>query len=183
MDEDLTLHELRRLEAQRKLHTIPQLILETAWVREAQIEAVIDALLAATVDGDAKAYARARQVGEWSARIAAALPLGTDAQLARRVGVLANVNSCVLERIPELQHIAPYARAYQSRAALTHDCYRTMVTIVTVADYFESRLVRAIDHGGGVASVIDSMSSSCDPAVLDALRTCVGANKRNRVAS
>ena len=45
MDTELTLHELSRLEAQRKLRDLPAAVLETAWVREAQIEAVIDAVL------------------------------------------------------------------------------------------------------------------------------------------
>jgi hypothetical protein len=106
MDTELTIHELTRLEAERKLRTVPETVLETAWVREAQVEAVIDAVLVVAVSGDAEALAQARHAGEWSARIAAALPGGPDPSLARRVGVLSQIGAAVLGRIPELRHIA-----------------------------------------------------------------------------
>jgi hypothetical protein len=52
MDTELTLHELERLEAQRKLRDLPAALVETAWVREAQIEAVIDAVLVVALGAD-----------------------------------------------------------------------------------------------------------------------------------
>lgn len=112
MDTELTLHELERLEAQRKLRDLPAAIVETAWVREAQIEAVIDAVLAVAL-GDTEATAHARHTGEWCARIAAALPNGPDPSLARRVGVLGDIDCAVLERIVELRHIPQHANDVQ----------------------------------------------------------------------
>ena len=64
MNDELTLHELTRLEAERKLQALPAAVLETAWVREAQIEAVIDAVLAVAFGDDTQALARARHAGD-----------------------------------------------------------------------------------------------------------------------
>jgi hypothetical protein len=105
MDCELSIHELTRLEAERKLRSLPEALLKTAWVREAQVEAVIDAVLAVALGGDVKALAHSRHAGEWSARIAKALPGGPDPSIARRVGVLSQIDSAVLERIAELRHI------------------------------------------------------------------------------
>ncbi|HTV92532.1 MAG TPA: hypothetical protein VMG98_07430 [Verrucomicrobiae bacterium] len=121
MDIELTVHELNRLEAERKLRTIPQAVLETAWVREAQVEAVTDAVLAVALGGDAEALARARHAGEWSARIAAALPGGPDPSLARRVGVLSQIDAVVLERIAELRHIARPSEQLRSIASVARE--------------------------------------------------------------
>jgi hypothetical protein len=128
MDKELTLHELSRLEAERKLQELPAALLETAWVREAQIEAVIDAVVAVALGGDAQAIARARHAGEWCARIATTLPGGLDPSTARRVGVLSDVNCAVLERIVELRHIA------------RHACDDQMKQVVSVAREFDQRI-------------------------------------------
>jgi hypothetical protein len=121
MDIELTLHELTRLEADRKLRILPETVLETAWVREAQIEAVIDAVLAVALGGDAQALARARHTGEWSARIATALPGGPDPSLARRVGVLSEIDAAVLDRIAELRHIGSVSNQLRSIASVARE--------------------------------------------------------------
>ena len=154
MDEQLTLHELRRLEAQRKLQTIPRLILDTAWVREAQVEAVIDAVLASLVGGDAQAYVHARHVGQWCERIAEALPFGPNPSFARRVGLLAEVDPETLERICELKHVAASVRDYQAAAILGAREHQTMSTIVIVAEEFESRIAPRSDGTSDSASAV-----------------------------
>jgi hypothetical protein len=173
MDEELTLHELRRLEAERKLRTIPAQVLETAWVRDAQVEAVADAVLAITYTGDAAAYARARHVGEWCARIAAALPNGPEPALARRVGVLSDVDPAALERIAELEYLALYVREYQSTAILGTDCVRTMSLVLAVAVDFSERISPdSRDVSASPTRVLLEMYTQCDSRwlpILDAL--------------
>ncbi|MHB8148183.1 MAG: hypothetical protein ACYDGM_13125, partial [Vulcanimicrobiaceae bacterium] len=140
MDDELTLHELQRLEAERRLRSIPGEVLETAWVREAQIEAVIDAVLAVTLGAAAPVYGHARHVGEWCARIAEGLPYGPDPAFARRVGVLCDVAPAALERIREVRHLAPYVREYQNFAMKGAGNPHTMAVIVAVADEFATCL-------------------------------------------
>jgi HD-GYP domain-containing protein (c-di-GMP phosphodiesterase class II) len=136
MDDELTLHELQQLEAERKLASIPEATLETAWVREAQIEAVIDAVLAVTLD-DPMALLHARHVGEWSARIAMALEFGPDPSFARRVGVLSDVDPDALERIPELLRFADHVREFQTISIKETASPKTVALIVAVADQFD----------------------------------------------
>jgi hypothetical protein len=163
MDTELTLHELGRLEAQRKLRDLPAAIVETAWVREAQIEAVIDAVLAVALGGDAAATARARHAGEWSARIATALPGGPDPSLARRVGVLSEIDSAILERIAELRHIARYNDGSQPRL------------IARVARAFDER-ISPNEHGrcSSPQAVLRAMRANADDAarpIVEALES------------
>jgi len=163
MDTELTLHELGRLEAQRKLRDLPAAIVETAWVREAQIEAVIDAVLAVALGGDAAATARARHAGEWSARIATALPGGPDPSLARRVGVLSEIDSAFLERIAELRHIARYNDGSQPRL------------IARVARAFDER-ISPNEHGrcSSPQAVLRAMRANADDAarpIVEALES------------
>jgi hypothetical protein len=172
MDYELTLHELSRLEAERKLRTLPTAILETAWVREAQIEAVIDAVLVVGL-GDA-ALARARHTGEWSARIAGALPDGPDPSLARRAGVLSDIDADVLERIAELRHIPAGAKNPQ------------LASIVQVAREFAARIEP--DERGHVVSphiVLRAMSANADALtrpIVEALQSALHINAHARVA-
>jgi hypothetical protein len=170
MDDELTLHELARLEAERKARTLPATILETAWVREAQIEAVIDAVLVVGL-GDARAVARARHTGEWAAKIAAALPEGVDPALARRVGALLDVETSVLERIPELRHIAKRGQAW---------------LVACVAREFETRI--APDERGRYQSpraVLQAMRANADAEsrpIVEALERAVQPARNARVA-
>jgi hypothetical protein len=150
MDEELTLHELGRLEAQRKLRAIPERALKTAWVREAQIDAVVDAVLAVTADADARAYSHARHMGEWCARIAAGVPHGPDSSSARRVGALHAVEPSALERIPELRHLAKHVRDYR-RGESGEPVNRCLMSlIVSAAEEFDNRL--SSDENGHCAS-------------------------------
>jgi hypothetical protein len=172
MDDVLTLHELARLEAERKLRSLPPALFETAWVREAQIEAVIDAVLVVGLN-DA-ALARARHTGEWCARIAAALPDGPDSSLARRAGVLSDIDPSLLERIPELRHIAHRAKRAQ------------LASIVEVAREFAARIEP--DERGHVVSpqlVLRAMSANANALtqpIVEALQGALRANVRARVA-
>jgi hypothetical protein len=158
MDEHLTLHELQRLEAKRKLRAIPPEVLETAWVRDAQIEAVIDAVLVVTLGGDAKAIVHARHVGEWCARIAGNLSSGPDPVLARRVGVLADADPAALEQVAELRHLAPYVRNFQQSSMANSEMFRTMTAILAVADEFAARMADATDPRS-VGAVLRAMVS------------------------
>lgn len=108
----LTLATLERLEAERRLRAIPAGLLESSWALEAQTEAVIEALLAASTQ-DERACAHARHVGEWAARIAAELPFAPGPGYVRRCGVLADVDRVVLERVREARECAPVVRAFQ----------------------------------------------------------------------
>ena len=170
MDDELTLHELSRLEAERKLRALPVTILETAWVREAQIEAVIDAVLVVR-HGDARAVAQARHTGEWAARIAAALPEGPDPALARRAGVLFDIEPTVLERIPELRHIGKRGQAWR---------------IACVAREFEAQI--APDERGRFHSpraVLQAMRANADAEsrpIVEALETALHVKPHARVA-
>lgn len=174
MDTELTLHELTRLEAERKLRELPEAILETAWVREAQIEAVIDAVLAVALGGDAAGLARARHTGEWSARIAAALPGGPDRSLARRVGVLSVVDADVLDRIAELRQVARYSREGQLKR------------IATVAGEFDARI--SPDEFGRCTSptiVLRAMLANADDVtrpIVEALGATLHGVRHARVA-
>jgi len=186
MDDELTLHELQRLEAERKLLGIPEGVLETAWVRSAQVEAVIDAVLAVTFGADAAAYAQARHVGEWCARIAGGLAYGPDPSFARRVGVLGDVDPVALERIRELQHLATYVREYQIYAMQGSENPRTLSVIVAVADEFATRIAQE-NHGRAVSpnSVLRTMMEHTDETsrpVLEALMNVVHPSKSARVA-
>jgi hypothetical protein len=164
MDYELTLHELRRLEAERKLREIPERILETAWVRDAQIEAVIDAVLAVTYADDAAGYAHARHVGEWSARIAMTLPFGPDVIFARRVGVLADVDPRALERIAELAHLARYVAEFQ-RCSIEHPKHvRTISLIVETAREFDLSI--SSDEGVSAATILRRMRAEADESAL-----------------
>lgn len=186
MDQELTFHELGRLEAERKLRAIPEDLLQTAWVREAQIEAVIDAVLAVTLGADALAYAHARHTGEWCARIAAGLPFGPDQTFARRVGVLCETDPNALERIPELAHFAGYVRDYQRYAIEGPDSPSTMSLIVATADEFDSR----VSPGENDASVspqrtLRAMLAASDELsrpILETLAQIVHPSKNARVA-
>lgn len=105
VDDELVLSELRRCEAERKLRQLPTDVLETAWVREAQIEAVVDAVLAMQYADNTAGYIRARHVGEWCARIVTAQAGSLEPRIARRAGVLSEVDARILRGIPELEHI------------------------------------------------------------------------------
>ena len=186
MDDELTLQELRRLEAERKLVSIPVQVLETAWVREAQVEAVIDAVLAVTFGANVSAYAHARHVGEWSARIAGALSFGPDPTFARRVGALSESDPQALERIAELEHLAPYVREYQAYALEGGANPRAMSLIVAAATEFDSRIAPDVNgHAPSARAVLAAMLRAADPTarpILEALASAAGACKRVRVA-
>lgn len=171
MDEELTLHELTRLEAERKLRSLPAAVLETAWVREAQIEAVIDAVLVVALGG-AEAIARARHTGEWCARIAGAMACGPDPAFARRVGVLGDVDPAALERIPELRNLASPPR--------------TMALIARVAREFDER-ISPDEHGRCTSphAVLGAMLARADEVtrpIIEALQNAVHPVRHVRVA-
>ena len=174
MDSELTIHELNRLEAERKLRALPEAILETTWVREAQVEAVIDAVLAVALGGDAQALARARHAGEWSARIAAALPGGPDPTLARRAAVLSAIDGAVLERIAELRHIANVPSDHQLR------------TIAKIARDFDAQISPdQHDRCKSPAIVLRAMLAHADDAtrpIISALETALQPARHARVA-
>ena len=186
MDEELTLWELGRLEAERKLRTIGASVLETAWVRAAQIEAVIDAVLAIALGGDVPAYARAREVGEWSARIAAALENGPDPAVARRAGALRDLDPAALERIPELRVLVGIVREYQHYAGASGRSAGTTALIVAVADEFARRIAPGqAGHTPSASLELEAMRA-CSPSVLRpivaALSIAVSPKSRVRVA-
>lgn len=174
MDTELTLHELTRLEAQRKLRALPEALLETAWVREAQIEAVIDAVLTVAFSGNADALAHTRHTGEWCARIAAALPGAPDPSLARRVGVLSAIDADVLDRIAELRHIARYSREGQLKL------------IASVAREFDARI--SPDEFGRCTSppiILRAMLANADDVarpIVAALQATLHRARHARVA-
>lgn len=175
MDYELTLHELTRLEAERKLQTLPGAVLETAWVREAQIEAVIDAVLVVAFGDDTAALAQARHTGEWCARIAAVLADGTDPSVARRAGVLSDIAPAVLERIAELRHIASRAKHPQ------------LAAIVSVAREFAAQIEP--DEQGRVVSphlVLRTMTAKADAQtrpIVEALQNALRGKRGAQLAS
>lgn len=142
----LTLIELERLEAERKLRSIPAPLLETTWVLDAQVEAVVDALLIATATGDDRAYAHARHTGEWAARIAGELDFAPSAPFVRRCGVLADVDPAIVERVREVRECAPFVRAFQElRVGQGRAEVQTAALIIAVAEEFDS-LIFACDE-------------------------------------
>lgn len=138
MDLELTLEEIARLEAERKLRSLPSELLEVAWAREAQTEAVIDAVV--TVAMDPRTVAHARHTGEWAARIASVLPFGPQPSAARRAAVLAELDPAALERIAELRDFASFVREYQTTAIEGSSQPRTMTLVMSVASEFEGRI-------------------------------------------
>ena len=143
----LTLGELERLEAERKLRSIPAVILDSTWVLHAQEEAVIDAVLLATTAGDNRAYAHARHTGEWAARIATELPGSPAAEFMRRCGVLADANPAALERIREVRDCTRVVRAFQ-HMRLGGDASPDVVVpalIIAIADEFDLRIFEDLD--------------------------------------
>lgn len=186
MDEELTLRELRRLEAERMLRGIPKVILDTVWVRDAQIEAVIDAVLAVTVGGDVRAIARARNGGEWCARIASALSYAPGPGLARRVGVLRDVDPAALARIAELEHLSSYVSDYQAYALGAAPDPRTLSLIVAVADEFDARIApddegRCTSPASALRAMLANATESTRP-IVEALRVAANPSKSARVA-
>jgi hypothetical protein len=186
MDEELTLHELRRLEAERKLRTIPAQVLDAAWARDAQIEAVIDAVLAVTYAGNATAYAHARQVGEWCARIATALPYGPEPSFARRAGVLADVDPVALERIAELKHYAACVREYQLSSIEDIDGVTTIAMIVAAADEFDGRIGPDsrgyVNSPGAALRAMMANASNMRRPVIEALSNAARPSRNTHVA-
>jgi len=175
MDEEVTLHELRRLEAERKLRTIPMQVLDSAWVREAQIEAVIDAVLAMSYAADVAGYAHARHVGEWCARIASLLAFGPNPAFARRAGVLFEVDPTSLERIAELEYLARYVGEYQRCAIEREPNITTIALIIAIADEFDARITSA-EMGLSASAVLRSMearSSASTRPIVDALALAI----------
>lgn len=174
MDAQLTLHELTRLEAERKLRTIPRKILETTWVREAQVEAVIDAVLVVGVL-DAEAVALARHAGEWSARIAQNVSGGPNPALARRAAVLSDVAPALLEQIPELRHVAEAMRQ------------PTVATIVQIArDFAVHTAPDARGHMVSPKTILRAMIASANERTLpivEALQAALQPKNCARVAS
>ncbi len=150
---------MERLEAERKLRCIPAPLLESSWVLDAQTQAVVDALLVCSTSADDRAYAHARHVGEWSARIAAEVPCAPEPAFMRRCGVLADVEPVVLERIPEVRDCAPVVSAYQ-RLEMSGD----------VLGGFETAAARIIAVAGEFDSLISTADAERRYAPADALR-------------
>ncbi len=136
--------------------------------------------------GDAAAYAHARHVGEWCARIAGSLACGPDRQLARRVGVLAGADPAALERIDELVRYAPFVRDYQSWVMLETKNPRTTSLIVSVADEFDTRVARSgKGNEASPSAALRSMAAQADEAqrpIVEALSIAVGLHACMRVA-
>ncbi len=176
MDE-ITMFELDRLEAERKLRTIPGSLLESCWARDTQIEAVIDAILVTTC-GNAGTYAHARHVGEWAARIATELPFAPSPAFMRRCGVLAGSDPAMLARLPEVREYAPIVRAFQRLRMGGNGGRetRTAALIVAIADEFESLLSECNGQRGAadamrvVARCADDESREIVQALLRAAR-------------
>lgn len=175
---DLTLATLDRLEAERRLRSIPVDLLESSWALEAQTEAVVDALLAATAPEE-RAYAHARHVGEWAARIAGVLPYAPGAAYMRRCGVLSDVNPAILERLREVRDCAPVVRAFQ-RFRMADEGpgeIRTAALIVAVTDEFDSLIFdcdneRRQSPNDALRMMIQCASEENRP-IVDALRRAV----------
>lgn len=136
---DLAIATVDRLEAERRLRSLPPNLLESAWALEAQAEAVVDALLVATAQGE-RGYAHARHVGEWAARIVAELSFAPSSAYMRRCGVLADIDPAIVERVREIRECAPVVRAFQRlRMAVEGPGeIRTAALIVAVADEFDT---------------------------------------------
>jgi hypothetical protein len=184
MDDELVLHEVRRAEVERKLRSVPAEALETGWVREAQIEAVIDAVVAVIYGADDAATAQARHVGEWCARIAAALPYGPDGATARRVGVLADVDPSALERIAELKHVASHVADYQRFVAEGRDGeLRVLPLIVAVATEFNTRLAREGRTPGAVLRSMVCEANSVSRSVVEALASAAASRNGIKVCA
>lgn len=130
-----------RLESERKLRALPSDFLAVAWVQRAQVEAVIDAVLVTAHGPYEAAISHARRVGEWCARIAGQINAGPNPEIARRVGVLADVSPATLLRIPELCHLADHVADFQ-RASICNaqGTAHILTMIVSVATEFDERM-------------------------------------------
>jgi len=183
MDEQVTLRELTRLEAARKLETLPEGVLEVAWVREAQVEAVIDAIVAVAYRGDVGAISHARHVGEWCARIAVALDEGPDPSFARRVGVLCDVDPDALDQIAEVRHLSDSVRAYQDDAMMSGPNSNLFSIIVSVANEFDERISPGPSgHTRSATLVLQSMKASSHGARAQVVEALDRASTRGRQA-
>ncbi len=135
---------------------------------ESQAEAVLDAVLLALTAGNTRAYARARHVGEWCARMAAELPSAPAAAFMRRCGVLARLDPRAFDCIAELREYAPVVRAFQRGA----ECTETRV--IAVAEEFDSLVFdRAKDHRCAPSDALRMLIRSADEGgkpIIDALR-------------
>ena len=186
MDQEITLNELRRLEAERKLRTIPRSALETAWAREAQIEAVIDAVLAIHFASSPGALAHIRHVGEWCARIATAIDATVDSVVARRVGVLSAIDPTALRVIPELVRYETFVREYQLFRSGTEGIPSPMSLIVRTADEFSHHVaIWAAQRNESLAATLSRMvneSSSAERPVVEALVKAVTGGRSSFAA-
>jgi hypothetical protein len=140
-----------------------ELLRESAWVREVEIDEVIEAVLSMTLGDDAQAFARARHVGMWCAKIATAVPFGPDPAFARHVGALSDADPDVLANITELHDFAAYIRDYQNYALQGGANPRTMSLIVSTAAEFDARLVRELrNRSASLSRVLRSMAAGAD---------------------
>lgn len=168
---DLAFAEVQRLEKERRLRSIPSRVLESSPTLEAQVEAVIDAVLTATLDDNMRAYVHARNAGEWAARIAEMLPEASSARFARRCTVLADCNPTVLERLPELRPYAPTIRAFQ-RAQMSSrfadsdgDPIDIDLLVMFVAQQFDDFIVDAATQGRSLRAAMTALKLSDCSAV------------------
>lgn len=173
-----------RLDAQRRLRSIPAELLDSAWVRDAQTEAVIDALLICSMAADRCAYVHARGVGEWAARIAAVLPGAPSPAFMRRCGVLADLDPTVLEKIPEVRYCAPAVRAFQRlrMGAKAGVEAHIAALIVAVADEFDS-LLAGDDGRRGAAHAMRTMTQCANDEGPEAFQALTRAARATKVDS
>lgn len=180
----LTLSTLDRLEAERKLRSMPASLLESSWARATQREAVIDALLTVLTSGSPSAYAHARHVGEWSARIAQHVVSGPDASFLRCCGVLSQMDPGVLERLPEVRKFAPVVRTFQSIRMgqdATGGIARRAALIVCVADEFDSLAFGSADARLSPSDAFRIMERSATDEILPIVQALRKAAHRTTI--
>ncbi len=110
------------------------------------VEAVVEALVSASGDGDPAAREQAHCVAEWAARISTVVPGAPPSGFVRRCALLASLSPDVIECIPEVAECGGVVRDFQC-LAMTHPSRRpktsTASLILVVADELDSLVFRA----------------------------------------
>ncbi|HTU82771.1 MAG TPA: hypothetical protein VMF61_11615 [Candidatus Acidoferrales bacterium] len=113
---------------------------------ETRIEAVVDALVAAAVDGDPAAREQARNVADWASRICRAVPGAPTPAFVRRCALLAGLSPDVIACVPEVAECSAVVRDFQ-RLAMTHPSHRsptsTASLILVVAEELDALVFRS----------------------------------------
>jgi|GEM_PF-4764062 hypothetical protein len=144
-------------------------------------DVMADVISAITCMGDPRAWAHARHVAAWAARLGSYFPEAGDPVVLRRCGMLLEVEPRVLETVSMLRPCAPVVAEFQAFAlgAMTHRRPSPATGILAVADEFDrlvfpqSPFAEALTPRDALLALHDVMGAQF-PAVVTVLGRMLG---------